>query len=105
MADDGDAGQYFRPWARWEYLTKHEKQRRAMAKAEGARRIDVTLNAEALDDYATVRSFLEGVNRIMAERNLPGTLFRLSATEVINAALRQAAAAIQEEERKARDER
>ena len=102
MADDGDAGQYFRRWARREYLTKHEKQRRAMARAEGARRIDVTLNAEALDDYATVRSFLEGVNRIMAERNLPGTPFRLSATEVINAALRQAAAAIQEEERKAR---
>jgi hypothetical protein len=102
MADDKDAAQYFRRWARREYLTKHEQQPRASAKAEGARRIDVTLSAEALSDYATVRSFLEGVNRTMAERNLPGTPFRLSATEIINAALRQAAAAIEEEERAAK---
>jgi hypothetical protein len=40
MADDEDSAQYFRRWARREYLTKHEQQRRA--KAEGARRTDVT---------------------------------------------------------------
>jgi hypothetical protein len=77
-------------------LTGYEQERRRQARAEGSRRIDVTLNAEAQDDHAAVRSLLEGVNRTMAERNMPGTPFRLSATEVIHAALRQAAAAIRE---------
>jgi hypothetical protein len=60
MAEGEDSIQYFRRWARRQYLTKHEQERRARAKAEGARRIDVTLSAQALDDYATVRCYLEG---------------------------------------------
>ena len=103
MADGEDATQHFRRWARRQYLTgATSRSAGRQAKAEGSRRIDVTLNAEAQDDYAAVRSFLEGVNRTMAERNMPGTPFRLSATEVIHPALRQAAAAIEEEERAAK---
>ena len=39
-------------WHRREYLRQHEKQRRAGLKAEGARRVDITLRGKALDDYA-----------------------------------------------------
>jgi hypothetical protein len=50
MAEGEDSIQYFRRWVRREYLTQHAKQRRAKAKAEGARRLDVTLSGAALDD-------------------------------------------------------
>jgi hypothetical protein len=102
MAGDEDATQYFRRWARRKYLTEHEQQRRARAKAEGARRIDVTLNAKALDDYATVRRYIEGLNRWFAEHSLRLSdtesakvpPIRLSDTEIITMALDRAAAAI-----------
>jgi hypothetical protein len=94
MADDEDSMRPFRRWARRDYLTKHEQRRRATAKVKGARRIDVTLTAEALDDYATVRRYVEGLNRLFVERNLPP--MRLSATEIITMALKHAANAIEE---------
>jgi hypothetical protein len=53
-------------------------RRLLMAKAEGARQIDVTLSAKAQDDYATVRQYIDGLNRLFVERNLPTE--RLSAT-------------------------
>jgi len=108
MADDPWA--YFRAAARREYLRQHEQQRRADLKAEGARRIDVTLSGEALDHYATVRSYIEGMNRIAVERGfwrvtktLPDgqtrklPLIRLSDTEVIRLALSNAASAMRED--------
>lgn len=58
MTEGEDSIQYFRRWGRRRYLTKHEQERRAKAKAEGARQIDVTLSAQALDDYATVQAYL-----------------------------------------------
>ena len=97
MAEGEDSIQYFHRWARRQYLTKHEQERRARAKAEGARRIDVTLSAQALDDYATVRCYLQRLNRIATERNIPMPPFRLSDTEVITAALSRAASAIEDD--------
>jgi hypothetical protein len=79
MADAADPIQYFSRWRRRQYLTRYEQGRRAIAKAEGARRIDVTLDAKALDDYATVRSYLKGLNRFSSERKaarLAGPSFR-----------------------------
>jgi hypothetical protein len=89
---------------RQEYLRQHQEQRRADDKAAGARRIDVTLRGEMLDDYERVRRSLEDLNRLMIERgvfNTPRTghdgltvtmrPFRLSDTEVIKFALSIAA--------------
>jgi hypothetical protein len=87
---------------RQEYLRKHAEQRRSSAKAEGARRIDVTLRGEMLADYASVRSYIEGLNRWFVEHNHPQDRFRLSDTEVIKMALRCAATAIREDEEQAR---
>jgi hypothetical protein len=90
---------YSRRWARRQYLTSYEQERRRQAKAEGSRRIDVTLDAKALTDYATVLAYLKGINRLMAERfmkPLPPT--RLSDTEVIKLALDYAASAMREED-------
>ena len=101
MAYAKDSIQYFRRWGRRQYLTRYEQERRAMAKAEGARRIDVTLDAKALDDYATVLAYLKHMNRLMAERNIPALPFRLSATEVIRMALDQAAQSIRDDENEA----
>jgi hypothetical protein len=94
MADD-DPRQYFRRFARRGYLRQHENQRRADAKAQGARRIDVTLQDDALEHYDTVRRYLQGLNRFAAKTT------RLSATEVIKLALDRAAAAILEDDAKA----
>jgi hypothetical protein len=94
-----DSIQYCHRWARRQYLTKHEQERRARAKAEGARRIDVTLSGETLDDYATVRRWLEELNQSAAERKFLGFPIRLSDTEIIKTALRRAASAIQDERR------
>jgi hypothetical protein len=96
---EGDSIQYFHRWARRQYLTKHEQERRARAKAEGAQRIDVTLSAKALEDYATVRFWLEDLNRIAVERNIPMPPIQLSDTEIITAALRRAASAILEDDK------
>jgi hypothetical protein len=96
---DVSATQYFRRLARRQYLTEHEQQRRARAKAEGARRIDVTLNAKALDDYATVRRYLEGLNRLMRERRIEPA--RLSDSEIIAHALNRTASCIREEDTQA----
>jgi len=98
--------------ARQEYFRQHAKDRRARHKAEGARRIDVTLTGEMLDDYETVRLWLANLNRIGIERGffdtpkhrwVAGRLrpppLRLSATDVIWAALRCAAGQIQEDEK------
>ncbi len=76
-----DAIQYFQQQRR-EHLRKHEDQRRATAKAEGPRRIDVTLRGKVLnDDYATVRRYIEGLSRLWIERN--ALSIRLSDTEII----------------------
>jgi hypothetical protein len=82
MPDD-DAPEFLKRWARREYLRQHEAQRRALDRAEGARRIDVTLRGEMLDDYATVRRYIEGLNRFMAERNIAADPIQLSDTEII----------------------
>jgi hypothetical protein len=58
MADADDPIQYLRRWGRRQYLTRYEQERRAIAKAEGARRVDATLDAKALDDYATMLACL-----------------------------------------------
>jgi hypothetical protein len=104
MADREDTIQYFRRWARRQYLTGYEQERRRQAKAEGSRRIDVTLNAKALDDYATVLAYLKGLNRHMAKFNNPvWEPFRLSTAEVINTALSYAAnTMIEEDDRNAK---
>ena len=78
-------------WHRREYLRQHEKQRRAGLKAEGARRIDITLRGKALDDYATVRRYVEGLNQLIAEREIKQPPLRLSDAEIIKMALSYAA--------------
>jgi hypothetical protein len=97
MADADGPLQYFRRWGRRQYLTRYERERRARAKSEGARRVDVTLDAQALDDYATVLAYLKGMNRLMAGLSRPLPPYRLSAT-VIRMALRRAASDILEED-------
>jgi hypothetical protein len=84
---------------RREYLRRHAANRRTTAKADGARRIDVTLRGEMLDNYAVVRGYLEHLNQLEPLRRLFGDApaFRLSDTEVINMALDRAASAITEE--------
>jgi hypothetical protein len=74
------------------------KQRQAKAKAAGARRIDVTLDAKALDDYATVRFYLKGLNRVASERNIFGFPIRLSDSAIIRLARDRAAADMREED-------
>jgi hypothetical protein len=100
MVDD-DTRQYFRRFARREYLRQHESQRRANAKTQGARRLDVTLHGKSLEDYETVCGYLRGMNRLAAERKLFGFPIRLSATEVVRLALSRAAFDILEEDAKA----
>ena len=97
---DGEgATQYFRRLNRRDYLTEYEQERRRQAKAEGSRRIDVTLDAQALDDYATVLAYLKGMNRLMVERfNKPLPPTRLSDTEVIRLALSHAAASMRDDD-------
>jgi hypothetical protein len=90
MTDD-DPWAGLRRWHRCEYLRQHEKQRRAGLKAEGARRIDITLRGKALDDYATVRLYVEGLNQLIAEREIKQPPIRLSDTEIIKMALSYAA--------------
>ena len=95
-----DSIQYFHCWARRQYLTKREQERRARAKAgEGTRRFDVTLSAKALEDYATVRFWLEDLNRIAVERKIPMPPIRPPDTEIITAALRRAASALLEDDK------
>jgi hypothetical protein len=50
-----------------------EHARRAADRENGARRIDVTLRGEMLDDYATVRRYVEGLNRLCIERGIFNT--------------------------------
>ena len=95
MADADDPIQYFRHWGRRQYLTRYEQERRARAKSEGARRVDVTL-----EDYATVMAYLKGMNRLMAERNIRALPFRLSTADVIREALSRAAGDILDEDDK-----
>jgi hypothetical protein len=85
-------------WRRRNYLTDRARKRRAASRQRGARRIDVTLEGEAFDDYAVVRDHLEGINRIMAERSIKADPFRLSDPEVIKAALRLAVSKIFEDD-------
>jgi hypothetical protein len=98
MTARDDAIQYFRRWGRRQYLTRYEHERRAMAKSEGARRVDVTLDARALGDYATVLAYLRGMNRLMAGLSKPLPPTRLSATEVIRLALSYAASTMRDED-------
>ena len=99
-----------RQWLRRIYLRQHAEQRRAAAKAAGAKRIDVTLQGDALDDYERVKAWLDGVNRVAIERGIYNTKKTLpdgrtytvpapplSATEIIRSALRLAAGAIEDE--------
>jgi hypothetical protein len=102
LRHDGEkARQYFRRLRRRDYLTEYEQERRRQAKAEGSRRIDVTLNAKALDDYATVLAWLKGLNRHIATFSKPLPPTRLSATEIIRMALNYAASDMREEDDKA----
>jgi hypothetical protein len=91
-----------RKWHRREYLRRHAANRRAAAKAEGARRIDITLRGEMLDNYAVVRSYIEHLNQLVTARGIAALgnapAFRLSDIEVIATALRLAAEAITEEQ-------
>lgn len=86
---------------RREYLRQHQEARRAAERQDGARRIDVTLKGQMLDDYATVRRYIEGLNRLIRERNMKIPPIRLSDTEVIRTALSYAAATMREEDDKA----
>jgi hypothetical protein len=88
-----------RKWLRRVYLRQHAANRRATAKAEGARRIDITLRGEMLDNYAVVRGYLEHLNQLARPLAVFGnaSAFRLSDTEVIAMALRRAASEITEE--------
>jgi hypothetical protein len=101
-----------RRWHRQIYHREYAEQRRAAAKAAGAKRIDVTLQGQALDDYQRVKDWLDRTNRLAIERgiyNTPKTLPDgqtytipappLSATEIIKAALRLAASKIADEEK------
>jgi hypothetical protein len=92
-----------RRFLRREYLRNHAQARRAAAKSEGARRIDVTLHGEALDNYETVRQYLKGIERLGAERIKSWRPRRrpISDTEVIRMALDRAAAAMREDDEKA----
>jgi hypothetical protein len=87
--DGENARQYFRRLQRRDYLTGYEQERRRQATAEGSRRIDVTLDAKALEDYATVLAYLRGLNKKLASISTP--LVRVSAQEVIRLALSHAA--------------
>jgi hypothetical protein len=91
---------------RREYLRQYALTRRAELKAEGARRLDVTLKGDALDDYETVKQYLEEFNQLLSTKPFrhPATGLnciippvRLSDTEIIKAALRRAADDIREE--------
>jgi hypothetical protein len=61
----------------------------------------VTLDAKALDDYATVLAWLKGMNRHMATFSKPLPPTRLSATQIIRMALRYAANDMRDEDDKA----
>jgi len=99
----------FRRHSRREYLRHRKQASRAAARKAGARRIDVTLKGQALNDYETVRSYIEELNRqgiangvMGVSKQLPdGRVIamrpiRLSETEVIAMALTWAARAIRE---------
>ena len=101
-----------RQWFRRIYLRQHAQQRRATAKAAGAKRIDVTLQGNSLDDFERVKQWVDGVNRDAIERgiyNTPETLPdgrtfmvpapRLSDPEIIRAALRLATSAIEDDQK------
>jgi hypothetical protein len=100
------ATQYFRRRRRRDYLTEYEHERRTRAKAEGARRVDVTLSGQALDDYAIVRLYVEGLNRWFAEHpmrlsngeSVKTPPIRLSDSEIITMALSRAASAIHDDD-------
>lgn len=85
-----------RRFARRDYLRRHEQERRAADRSAGARRIDVTLRGKMLDDFAVVRRWVEGFNRVMVARNVPR--LRLSDTQIIRTALSYAASAMEEED-------
>lgn len=72
-------------------------------RGEGARRSDVTLRGEPLDDYAPLRSFSKALHCVMARKTRPGSI-RLSDTEVITT-LHRAAADIRDHHEQARTER
>jgi hypothetical protein len=103
-----DAG--LRRLHRQEYLRQHAEQRRAAAKAAGGKRIDVTLQGDALDDFERVKQWLDALNHLAIERGIyntrktlpDGRTFttppaRLSDPEIIRSALRLAAGAIEDE--------
>jgi hypothetical protein len=107
MSDDPLA--YFRRKHRRDYLRDHAQERRNADRQARARRIDVTLDGRALDDFAEVRGWLEEQNehisRINAQSRSNPRRFaippsRLSAPEVIKAALSIAAAKIAEDRAK-----
>jgi hypothetical protein len=88
----------FHRFGRGEHLSEHEKQRRMAVKAKGTRRIDVTLRGEMLDDYATIRRYLQGLYRLPGARNRPGVSIRISHAKIIKLALSRAAKDILEED-------
>lgn len=58
----------------------------------------MTLRGEMLDDYSTVRRYIEGLNRLIVERGTAAVPIRLSDTEVIKMALACTAADILNED-------
>jgi hypothetical protein len=100
MDNDDDLRRSLRRWHRREYLRRYEQECRHADKRAGARRIDVTLRGETLDDYAVVRRWIEGLNRFVVARNIELLKMhpvRLSDGEVIRIALRYAASAMHED--------
>ena len=107
MAEDPIAE--FRRRQRREYLRHRKQESRATARKAGARRIDVTLKGQALQDYEVVRRYIEELNRqglangvMGVPKQLPdGRVIavrpiRLSDAEVIAMALTWATRAIRE---------
>jgi hypothetical protein len=90
-------------------LRQHAQDRRSADRQAGARRIDVTLDGRALDDFAEVRGWLEELNQNISRINAQNRSnprgfaippFRFSAPEVIKAALSIAADKIAEDRAK-----
>jgi hypothetical protein len=95
MADDAE----MRLRARRDYIRIHTQARRDVAREKGDRRLDVTLKGEALDNYATVRRYIEAteLSPTVAPRRR-----RISDVYVINWALKTATDAIRQSEEEAR---
>jgi hypothetical protein len=82
MADDAET----RLRARREYIRLHTQARRDVAREKGDRRLDVTLKDDALDDYLTVRRYIEAseLSPTDSPRRKPRSNRRISDVYVVN---------------------